>query len=238
MHVVLIPGYLLDQRLWTSVMHRIEPRATLSVPDLTGFDCVDAMAEHVLQQAPPRFVLIGLSMGGYVSLSMMRKAPQRIQALALLNTQAGVDQPATLARREKLRDLVAGGGLAQAKESLKPLMLHPDRLAPGQAARTLLDAMHAGCDEGVFLRQQKALNRRRDNHDLLRTIQCPTLVLGARQDVLTPPAIQQAMAEAIPNARLVILENAGHLSPIEKPEAVAATLEAWLSEYEGSAAWH
>lgn len=231
MNVILVPGYLLDRRLWTSVIRRIGGRAKVSVPVLAGFDSVDAMADHVLQLAPPRFVLIGLSMGGYVSLTMMRKAPQRIQALGLLNTQAGVDKPATLERREKLRALVVSGGLEEAKASLKPLMLHPDRLAPGQAARTALDEMYADYDAGVFLRQQNALNSRRDNHDVLPTISCSTLLLGTRQDALTPPAIQQAMAETIPNARLVILENAGHLSPLEKPEAVAGTIDMWLAEY-------
>lgn len=232
MHVVLVPGYLLDHRLWTAVTRRIECRATVSIPDLSGFDSVDAMADHVLQQAPPRFVLIGLSMGGYVSLTMMRKAPERIQALGLLNTQAGMDKPATLERREKLRALVAAGGLEEAKASLRPLMLRPDHLAPGQPARTALDAMYADYDAGVFLRQQNALNSRRDNHDVLPTISCPTLLLGTRQDALTPPPIQQSMAEAIPNARLVILENSGHLSPLEKPEAVAGTIDTWLAEYQ------
>lgn len=231
MHVVLVPGYLLDRRLWTSVIARIGANAAVTVPDLAGFDSVEAMADQVLEQAPPRFVLIGLSMGGYVSLAMMRKAPERIQALGLLNTQAGVDQPATLERREKLRALVAAGGLEEAKASLKPLMLHPIRLAIGQPARTALDEMYADYDEGVFLRQQAALNGRRDNHDVLPTITCPTLLLGARQDALTPPPIQQAMAETIPNARLVILENCGHLSPLEKPQTVAATIETWLSDY-------
>lgn len=231
MHVVLVPGHLLDHRLWTAVTRRIEGRATVFIPDLTGFDSVDAMAEHVLQQIPPRFVLIGLSMGGYVGLTMMRKAPERIRALGVLNTQAGVDKPATLERRERLRTLVASGGLEEAKASLRSLMLHPDLLAPGQAARAALDAMYADQDVGVFQRQQNALNSRRDNHDVLPTISCPTLVLGARQDALTPPPIQQAMAEAIPNARLVILEHSGHLSPLERPEAVAAIIDTWLSEY-------
>lgn len=230
MHVILVPGYLLDRRLWTSVIRRIEPIASVSIPDLACFDSVDAMAGHVLEQAPSRFVLIGLSMGGYVSLTMMRKAPERIRALGLLNTQAGTDKPATLERRETLRALIQAGRLGDAKASLRPLMLSPDRLAPGQAARTTLDAMYDDCDAEVFLGQQNALNTRRDNHDVLPTIQCPTLLIGARHDLLTPPAIQQTMAEAIPNARLVILENSGHLSSLEKPEAVAETIAAWLTE--------
>ena len=229
MHVVMVPGYLLDRRLWNPVIHRLGSSADVSVPDLRPFDSVDAMAEHVLKHAPPRFVLTGLSMGGYVGLTIMRRAPERVQALALLNTQAGVDQPTTLERREKLRTLVESGGLEKAKESLKPLMLAPEHLALGHPARTALDAMYADCDAGVFLRHQNALNRRRDNRDVLPTINCPTLVLGSRQDALTPPAIQQAMAEIIPSARLVILEYSGHLSPLARPDAVAETFATWLS---------
>jgi len=228
MQVVLIPGYLLDRRLWSPVIRRLGSSADVSVPDLRPFDSIDAMAEHVLQHAPQRFVLAGLSMGGYVSLAIMRRAPERVQALALLNTQAGVDQPTTLERREKLRALVASGGLEQAKESLKPLMLAPEHLALGQPARTELDAMYADCDADLFLRHQNALNCRRDNRDVLPTISCPALVLGSRQDALTPPAMQQAMAEVIPMARLVILAECGHLSPLGRPDAVAETFATWL----------
>lgn len=229
-HVVFVPGYLLDSRLWESAIRALGDRVTAHVPELGPFSSIGEMAESILERAPGRFALVGLSMGGYVSLEVVRRAGERVRKLALVNSQAGVDAGATLERRSALRAMVEAGELERAKDSLRALMLHPDHLAVTHPARRALDAMYADCDAALFLRHQHALNTRCDNSDALPAIRCPTLVIGSRQDRLTPPAVQQAMAARIPGARLVIFESSGHLTPIEKPEALARTLAQWLSE--------
>lgn len=229
-HVVFVPGYMLDRRLWASVTEALGNAVTTQVPDLGPCSSIEEMATVVLDHAPDRFALVGLSMGGYVCLEIMRRAAGRIQKLGLVNTQPGVDGPATLERRRTLRAQVETGELEEAKESLRPLMIRPDHMAATHPARQALDAMYADCDASLVLRHQQALNTRRDNTDVLPTIRCPTLVIGSRQDRLTPPAVQQAMAAEIPHARLVIFEDSGHLTPIEKPRAIAHTIASWLLE--------
>jgi pimeloyl-ACP methyl ester carboxylesterase len=228
MPLVLLPGYLLDRSLWRAVIERAGQRCI--VPDLRPYSSVSAMAEGVLADLPTRFVLAGLSMGGYVALEMFRLASARIAGLALVNTKAERDGPEVRERRAALRALADAGQYREAAHRLVPLMLHPSRTGEGHPCRTVLERMYDVFDADIFIRHQQALDTRRDNTDVLSTVHCPALVIGSWQDGLIKACVPLAMAQVIPDARLLMIENCGHLSPIERPDVVASCMSSWLEE--------
>ena len=226
--LLLLPGLLCDERLYgPQVAGQVADVAETTVADLTGDASIEAMAERVLAGAPESFALVGLSMGGYVALEIVGRAPERVRRLALLDSRARADTEAEAGRRRELIELTRAGRFAEVPPHLLPLLLHPDRLSD-QRLTALVLAMAESVGPEAFVRQQTALLARADRRGALGAIACPTLVLAGRQDALTPVEVQEEMAAAIPSADLVILANCGHLSTVERPEAVNAHLRVWL----------
>ncbi len=225
--LLLLPGLLLDERLYAAQVPALAGRALARGVDLTGPDSIAAMAEQVLAAAPERFALCGLSMGGYVAFEIMRRAPQRVLKLALLDTQARPDSPEARARRRDLIALAERGAFATATARLLPLFVHPDRREDAALVESI-SAMADRVGRDGFLRQQTAILDRPDSRPSLAAIACPTLVLVGRQDLLTPVDVHLEIAAAIPDATLVVLPRCGHLSPLEQPAMVNAQLAAWL----------
>jgi pimeloyl-ACP methyl ester carboxylesterase len=201
--------------------------ADMTVPDLGGHDSIAALAGHVLATAPPRFALAGLSMGGYVALEVLRRAPERVTRLALLDTQARADSATASARRHQLMALAEHGAFRGVTPRLLPLFIHPDRLGDADLVATV-QAMAEGTGKEGFLRQQTAILGRPDSRPSLPAIACPTLVLAGRDDAVTPPKLQLELATLIPNATLVLIPRCGHLAPLERPDAVTRQLRLWL----------
>jgi pimeloyl-ACP methyl ester carboxylesterase len=225
--IVLLPGLLCDHRLFQAQTPVLAARAEVTVPDLTRDTSIPAMAARVLAEAPPRFALVGLSMGGYVALEILRQAPLRVTRLALLDSQARADSEETRARRRGLMQLAEKGEFQGVSPRLLPLFIHRDRL--GDATLThMVQTMALSIGKDAFLRQQTAIMARVDSRPHLAAIRCPTLILAGREDAVTPPEVQVEMAQAIPNATLVLLPRCGHLAPLERPEAVTRQLLAWL----------
>jgi len=229
LHLFLLPGLLSDARLWQHQMAGLSDIAHVSVADLSGADTIAALASAALSQAPSkRFALGGLSMGGYVALEMMRQAPERIQALALLDTNARPDTPEATENRRRLMQLAARD-FSAVTDTLLPKLLHPDHVADASLAK-LHAAMARGIGVQAFLRQQRAIMARGDSRPSLSQISCPTLVLCGREDSLTPVEVHEEMAQAIPRARLMVIEQCGHLSALEQPQQVNHALRRWLTE--------
>jgi pimeloyl-ACP methyl ester carboxylesterase len=226
--ILLLPGLLCDQRLFAPQLPALAAVAETVVPDLTQDDSIGAMAERALAMAgSERFALAGLSMGGYVALEIMRRAPNRVTRLALLDTQARADTKEARSRRLGLMELSEKGEFRGITSRLMPLLIHADRL--GDAALTgIIQAMAESTGKEGFLRQQRAILARPDSRPLLPDIACPTLVLARREDAITPPEVQIEMVLAIPRATLVLLPQCGHFAPLERPEAVTRQLLAWL----------
>ncbi len=221
--LALLPGALCDAALWRHQIAGLADIADVRVCDLTRDDTVGAMAARALASLPPRFALAGISLGGYVALEVMRRAPERVTRLALLDTTARPEEQGE------------GGGSPPGAEErradqmalLTTLLVHPKRLADRRLS-TILGAMAERIGRKAFLRQQRAIRERPDGRPALDAIRCPTLLLCGRQDPLAPPGLHEEMAAAIPGAELVVLEDCGHLSPLEQPEAVTAALRRWL----------
>jgi pimeloyl-ACP methyl ester carboxylesterase len=227
--LLLLPGLLCDAALWRAQLEDLADIAAPMVADLTQDDALDAMARRVLQGAPPRFALAGLSMGGYVAQAVLRLAPERVLRLALLDTSARADTPEQTQRRRDLIALAERGEFIGVSARLMPLFVHPDRLHDA-ALTGAISAMAARVGKDAFLRQQKAIMGRPDNRPILPRISCPTLVLCGREDALTPPAVSEEIAELIPDARLEIVGQCGHMTTMERPETVSAALRRWLAE--------
>ena len=224
-----MPGLLCDERLWR---HQAGGLADLAgrilVPDVTGEDSVTGMARAVLEAAPPqRFALAGLSMGGYVSLEVVRQAPGRVEALALLDTSARPDTPEQTEARLALVGLARAGRFDEVWQGLLPKVVHPDRVDEPGLRSAVREMARAVGPEG-FERQERAIIGRPDSRGDLPNISCPTLVLCGRDDALTPPHLHQELAEGIPGARLHQIDHCGHLSTLERPETVTGAMRAWL----------
>jgi len=226
--VVFLPGLLATAAVWSPVIGRLDGRVDPWIADLTADDSIAAMATRVLADAPRgRFALAGHSMGGYVALEIMRKAPERIERLALLDTQARPDTSEAIERRRALIDLAQADRLEDVAERLIPVVFDSVEIVDAKLVALHRDMVRTVGAEG-FLRQQRAIMDRVDSRPSLSAIRCPTLVVCGANDLLTPLDRHQEMASAIPGAKLVVVPGAGHFSPIERPYEVAFALGNWL----------
>lgn len=227
MPLLLCPGLLNDQRLWAHQLDGLADLAEMQVADLTGQESIAALANNLLSKAPDRFALAGLSMGGYVAFEILRRAPERVDRLALFNTSARPDTPEATQRRLELLDITKRGGFGKIPRPLLATQLHPDHLDLPHIGLVAL-AMAETVGALGFIHQQTAIMTRPDSRPGLSAVAVPTLVVGGQQDGLTTPAIMQEIADGIPGARLVLVDHCGHLSPLEQPSVVTALLREWL----------
>ena len=225
--LALLPGLLCDAALWEPQVAELSDIAECWVADFTTQDSTEAMVESVLAAMPERFCLAGLSMGGYVALELMARAPERVEKLALIDTRAQGDTEEQTARRRGLIELAQKGQFKGVTPRLLPLFIHPDRMED-QALTAIVMGMAGRVGKDAFLSQQRAIMTRRSHTGTLAGITVPTLILCGRQDALTPLADHEAMVAAIAGAELVVVEDCGHLATIERPEPVTAALRRWL----------
>jgi pimeloyl-ACP methyl ester carboxylesterase len=226
--LVLLPGLLCDCTLWRHQRAALAALAEITVADLTRDDDIDAMAARILSEAPEAFALAGLSMGGYAAQAVIRRAPQRVERLALIDTSYLADSPEQIQRRTDFINLAERGKFKGITPKLLPMLLHPDRLADRELCDTVI-GMAENIGKDAFIRQQKAIMSRPDGARDLGRIQCRTLVLCGREDAPTPVDLHEKMAAMIANATLVVVENSGHLSPLEQPAAVTGAMRGWLA---------
>lgn len=227
--LLLLPGLLNTRRVYDHQVEALADIADFTIPDLRHHDTMAAMAEAALRGAPPTFALCGFSMGGYVAFEIFRRAPQRVERIALMDTQAGPDSPETAARRRGFIEQTGIGRFHGIHPTLLPQLVHPSRVTDKALSQTLLDmATEVGADG--FVRQQQAILGRADSRPLLVDIEMPALVIVGRQDLVTPVARAEEMATGIANARLVVIEDCGHMAPLEKPAEVSAALRRWLTQ--------
>lgn len=225
--LVLVPGLLCSARLYAPQVVGLWPHGPVTIADHRRDDDMADIAERILADAPDRFALAGLSMGGYIALAMTRMAPDRIAKLALLDTSARPDTPEQKAGREKFIAMAEAGKLMDVVETLTPKFLHRSR-AQDETLKGIVRAMAQETGAEAFVRQQKAIMSRADSRLLLTSIRCPTLVLVGEGDELTPPELSQEIANSIEGATLTVVPDCGHLSTLEQPEVVNAALSAWL----------
>lgn len=226
--LVLIPGLQCSARLYAPQVIALWPFGPVTIADHRRDDEIVAVAARILANAPPRFALAGLSYGGYIAFELMRQAPERIAKLALLDTSARADTPEQTEGRHFFIAMAENGQLAEITETQIPRFIHRDRLND-EALKATVHAMAVDTGPEAFVRQEKAIMSRPDSRPLLGQIRCPTLVLVGDSDVATPPELAHEIADGIPGAKLVTVPHCGHLSTIERPDAVNAALADWLA---------
>jgi len=225
--IILVPGLACSARLYRDQVAALWPFGPITIADHTRDDTIEGIARRILANAPPRFALAGLSMGGFIAFAMMRLAPERIDRLALLDTSARPDAPERSVEREKFIALAQAGKFAEVNAALTPRYLHPNHR--GEAFRKVVDEMADDVGVDGFVRQQRAIMARPDSRPLLATIRCPTLVLVGDSDAATPPELSREIAAGIAGSKLVIVPDCGHLSTLEQPHVVNAAMAEWLT---------
>ncbi|WP_201838628.1 alpha/beta fold hydrolase [Microvirga zambiensis] len=227
--LVLIPGLACTSRLFEPQIEALSEGRTVLVADHRRDDSIPAIAARLLHEAPERFALAGLSMGGYVAMEVMRQAPERVARLALLDTNARPDSVEASQDRERLIALAQAGRLEDIHSRLWPRLVHPDNQS-NQALQDISVSMLRETGTEAYIRQQRAIMARADSRPGLSGIEIPTLVLVGEGDAITPPDIAREMAEMIEWSSLVVVPGAGHLSSLEQPERVIQALTLWLNE--------
>jgi pimeloyl-ACP methyl ester carboxylesterase len=227
--IVLVPGLLCTPRLYAEQIPVLWAFGPITVADHTRDDSMGDIARRILSLAPPRFALVGLSMGGYVAFELLRQAPSRIVKLALLDTTARPDAPEQTEQRQRQIEMAQNGRFDGIAEMLFPRFVaaarHGDR-----ALRSIVRTMAEETGAEAFVRQQTAIMNRVDSRPALGAVACPTLVVVGEQDTLTPPDRAAEMAAAIPRVRQVVVPDCGHLSTLEQPEAVTQALASFLAD--------
>jgi len=241
--IVLLHGFPHTRALWAHQVAALSVKAQCIAPDLRGFGesvvqgpwTIDRYADDVRELldhlAIERAVIAGLSMGGYIAMACWRRFPERVQALALLDTQASADDEAGRARRDAMMCRARTEGVRAVTDALLPGMIGKTSRAQRPDTEARMTAMMRAASVDGIVGALQALRDRPDASDTVRTIDVPTLVVVGDEDVLTPPANAEALIDLLPAAtlrRYERIEGAGHVSCVERPAAVNCALSEFL----------
>jgi len=224
--LVFVPGLLCTEALYAPQIAALSDRPIL-VADNRSDDTIGAIAARLLDDAPERFSLIGLSMGGYIAFEVMRRAPERVDRLALLNTSAQADSEERREQRQVLTGLARKNHFHKIPGLFFPGFVH-ERNESSEHLRSIVHEMANATGADAFIRQQTANAARVDSRPSLSQISCPTLVLSGDGDRLIVPDLSVEIHQLVAGSELAILEECGHLSTLEQPEHVTAKLRAFL----------
>ena len=230
--LLLVPGLMCDHTVWDPLIPHLSKQRHCTVVDHGHANSLSQMAVQLLQDAPPQFYLAGHSMGARVALEVLRIAPERVAGVALLDTgylpklsgAAGDDE---VRKRMALLHIAQTQGVRAMAQEWVQGMVHPDRLTETELIERIL-VMFERKDATIFAHQLHALIHRPDASDVLSSLRVPTLILCGRQDFWSPPAQHEAMHQLAAHATLVVVDEAGHMAPMERPDAVAAAMLKWL----------
>lgn len=226
--LVFIPGLACTGALFADQIAALAGSREVTIGDHMQHDTMPEIAAHILATAPDRFCLAGLSMGGYISLEIMRQAPERVERLALLDTSARADTVEKIEQRNDALRLAAAGKFMAVCHSTLDLSIAASR--HGDAAlKTAIIEMATDTGADVWAQQIRAIIGRKNSVPLLKEITCPTLVVVGDEDQLTPPEWAVEMADGIAGARLEVIADCGHMSSMERPDVVNGLLRDWLA---------
>lgn len=227
--LVFLPGMMCDARLFGPQIAALSPEYSIMVSPVNRGERIEEIASGLLDELPARFALAGLSMGGIVAMEILRRAPDRVTRLALMDTNPLPETPQVAAAREpQIVKARAGRMLDVMRDEMKP-----HYLAPGPYRSEVLSLVMDMADSlgpDVFVRQSRALQRRRDQQSTLRKCKVPALVLCGAHDALCPVKRHTFMAELIHGAELRVLDHAGHLPTLEAPDETTAAIREWMRQ--------
>ena len=241
--LVLLHAFPLDGRMWEPQVEALQGSYQVIVPDLRGFGAareqaveeagMDLLADDVARllddRGLDRVILGGLSMGGYVALAFVRRHADRLGGLLLLDTKAGVDSEQAWADRRAMAERVLAEGTGFLPEAMLPRVLGKTSLEERPELVERVAALIREQDPRAVAGAQRGMAARRDAADVLAGIAVPTLVITGEEDAITGPELGRELAAAIPDARFLLVERAGHLSNLERPEVVNEALLDFLA---------
>ena len=225
--LVFLPGMMCDARLFGPQIAELSADTAVTVAPITMGDRMEETASALLDQLPKRFALAGLSMGGMVAMEILRRAPDRVTRLALIATNPLAETPVVAANREEDIVKVRADRLEEVMRAKFPV----ETFAPGPYRPQIIEMVLDMADtlgRDVFIRQSRALQRRKDQQATLSKCRVPVLVLCGAHDLICPVKRHEAMAELAPHAELQVLPDAGHFVTLEQPGEATAALRAWM----------
>jgi pimeloyl-ACP methyl ester carboxylesterase len=225
-NLLLVPGLVCDAAVWRHQVAHLADIAKISVPPVTQGDTIVMMARIVLDAAPQKFALAGFSMGGYIALEILRQAPERVTRLALLDTSARADTPQKAAWRRTAVATCERGEFATVIEGMMPILLHPDQ--QNGPRPQFVREMVARVGVEAFVRRHRVIGMRQDSRELLRAAKISVRAICGRQDGMSTIAEHVEIAELAPHGRFSIIEQCGHMTILERPQATTALLRDWL----------
>ena len=220
--VVLAPGLLCDDRLWS----KVQPLLTgeIVTVDFANDGSLEAMADRILTEGPERFVLAGFSMGGMAAMTAAARSPEQVAGLVLIDTHAEPETPDRSARRARQIETAEAGGFARlVREELKPNYFADPEGRPDERRLVLDMALDAGALQ--FRRHVQALIGRPDPATALKSLTMPVTVVTGEEDAIAPASAARHLVERLKNGRLVLIPNCGHMAPLEAPVVVAAEID-------------
>jgi pimeloyl-ACP methyl ester carboxylesterase len=227
MSLLLVPGFMADETLWRDLEAPLARFAPIHYADLRHDTSIEAMARRALESAPPSFLLVGFSMGGYVARDIARLAPERVRALVLIATSTRPDTPALQKRKGAIGNAAPSIAFSGLSRTAVATSLHPkDR--DNEALIERVRAMGTRLGGEVFRRQ--SMLERPGDLQRLHEIRCPTLVVAASHDQLRSMEEARELQAGIPGAILEVIEDSGHMIPIEAPERLAKVIVPWLAQ--------
>lgn len=224
--VVLIPGLMCDARIFHYQITALSAECPVMVAAPVNGERIEEMASHILDGLPARFALAGMGMGGTVAMEVLRRAPERVNRLALICVDPQADTPVLAAEREPWIARVRAGRLDDVMSEL----VTPDMIAQGprrMKVQQLIRNMAQELGADLFIRHQRALQRRRDYQSVLRRVKIPAMVISGTEDASMSVKKAQFLSELIPNSHLRLIENAGCVPSIENPVAMIEALADW-----------
>ncbi len=222
---ILIPALAADKSFFKYQQDHLDDIADISVPVFTEIDNIPDMAAKILENAPEQFALGGVSMGGYVALEIMRQAPRRVTRLALINTTVGIDSPEALAKREAAINNTNEDNFLDVITNAAGMYFYNNNNKDGILTEQLVE-MAKNIGLKGFINQQTAIKNRIDSTPFLKDITCKTMIVAGRNDFLLES--MQKIQDFIPMAKFTIIEECGHMSPMEQPVALTSLLRYWL----------
>jgi len=226
---LLIPGLNCSARLYSNQLPDIWHIGPVSIAYHLNGDTIEAIAAEILASAPPKFTLVGFSFGGYLAFEILRKAPNRVARLVLIDTSARPDTPEQVERRKQRIAAAQQGRFSDSLENQFTFVVDNTR----RNDKALWDAYYSmamECGADAFIRHMRASIAREDSRPLLISIRVPTLVIVGENDILTPLETSQEIANSIRNAQLAVLPKTGHLTPLEQPQLLSRTLIDFFSK--------
>ncbi len=227
--LVLIPPMMCDARVFYAQFATLSAEMPISFMPTTGGERMEEVASQILSWLPQKFALAGMGMGGMVAMEILRRAPERVSRVAFICTNAQSDTPEVAALREPNIIAAKAGRLEDAMQS----EIQASWLSPGpyrMDVMSLMMDMARAMGPDIYVRQTRAIQRRKDQQDIMRRIKQPALVMCGDHDGQHTLRRHEFIAELIPYAKLEVIENAGHVPTLENPDAVTQALRTWMRQ--------